>query len=286
MMIDELPIDKRIKDIFKKQGITKLYPPQAKALPHVLDGRNVVLAVPTAAGKSLVAYIAILQAALENKKSLYIVPLRALATEKYEDLLPFQEIGIKVGISTGDLTEKGEYLGKYDIVVCTNEKADSLLRHKASWLGDIKIVVADEIHLINDFSRGPALEVNLAKFMLMQPVQIIALSATIKNAHEIAEWLNATLIESNWRPVPLKEGVLFGKKIYFVDGSTAEIKISRLEGLLEDVLSQNGQALIFVNTRRSAQSTAEKLKEITQKYIEREELTKICLLYTSPSPRD
>lgn len=278
MKIDDLQIDERIKAILKKQGIVELYPPQAEALPHVLKGKNVVLAVPTAAGKSLVAYIAILQAALEKRKSMYIVPLRALAREKYEDLLPFEEIGVKVAISTGDLDEKGEHLGKYDIIVCTSEKADSLIRHKAGWLNEVSIVVADEIHLINDASRGPTLEINLAKFMLMQPVQTIALSATIKNAHEIAEWLNATLIESDWRPVPLKEGVLFGRKIYFLDGSTKEIKNSRLEGLLEDVLADGGQALIFVNTRRSSQSTAEKLKKITEQYIEneREELKEIA----------
>ncbi len=278
MKIDDLQIDERIKAILKRQGIVELYPPQAEALPHVLKGKNVVLAVPTAAGKSLVAYIAILQAALEKRKSMYIVPLRALAREKYEDLLPFEETGIKVAISTGDLDEKGEHLGKYDIIVCTSEKADSLIRHKAGWLNEVSIVVADEIHLINDASRGPTLEINLAKFMLMQPVQIIALSATIKNAHEIAEWLNATLIESDWRPVPLKEGVLFGRKIYFLDGGTKEIKNSRLEGLLEDVLADGGQALIFVNTRRSSQSTAEKLKRITEQYIEneREELKEIA----------
>jgi len=276
MKVDEIPINKKIKDILKKEGIEKLYPPQAKALPLVLKGKNVVLAIPTAAGKSLVAYIAILQSALYGKKSIYIVPLRALAREKYEDLKKFEEIGIKVGISTGDLTDRGTHLGKYDIVVCTSEKADSLLRHKAPWLNDISIVVADEIHLLNDASRGPTLEVTLARLILMRNPQIIALSATIKNAYEIAQWLDAELIESNWRPVPLKEGVLFGKKIYFLDGSQKSIKNSKLDGLLEDVLADNGQALIFVNTRRSAQFTAEKLKRITEKYAEKKELLKIA----------
>ncbi|MCD6448718.1 MAG: DEAD/DEAH box helicase [Thermoplasmata archaeon] len=276
MKIDELDINERIKEILKRQGIVELYPPQAEALPHALAGKNVVLAIPTAAGKSLVAYITILQAALRGVKSMYIVPLRALAAEKYDDLLPFQEIGIKVGISTGDLDEKGEYLGKYDIVVCTSEKADSLIRHKATWINDVGVVVADEIHLINDFSRGPTLEVNLAKFMLMNPVQVIALSATIKNAHELAEWLNATLIQSDWRPVPLKEGVLFGRKIYFIDGSTKEIENPKLEGLVEDVLAEGGQALIFVNTRHSSQSTAEKLREIVAEYADKGTLKKIA----------
>ena len=271
MKIDSIDIDERIKEILKKEKIEELYPPQAKALPHALKGKNIILAIPTAAGKSLVAYLTILQAALKGKKSLYIVPLKALAREKYEDLLPFQEIGIKVGISTGDLESKGRNLAKYDIVVCTSEKADSLLRHNADWIYDVKIVVADEIHLLNDLSRGPTLEVILARFRLMQDIQIIGLSATIKNAWEIAKWLDAELIESEWRPVPLKEGILFGRKIYFSDGSEAIIKNARIEGLLEDVLHSKGQALIFVNTRRMAQSNAERLRKITSKFLNKDE---------------
>ncbi|RLF44031.1 MAG: ATP-dependent DNA helicase, partial [Thermoplasmata archaeon] len=203
MKIDELEINQGIKEILKKHGIVELYPPQAEALPHAIKGKNILLSIPTAAGKSLVAYITIVQAALDGYKSIYIVPLKALAREKYEDLLAFKELGIKVGISTGDLESRGSYLGKYDIVVCTSEKADSLLRHNAEWLYDVKVVVADEIHLLNDASRGPTLEMIIARFRTMQDVQVIGLSATIKNADEIAKWLEAKLIASNWRPVPL-----------------------------------------------------------------------------------
>ena len=279
MKLEELCVNEGIIKILKKKGIEKLYPPQAEALPYALNGENILLAIPTAAGKSLVAYITIVEAALKGYKSIYIVPLKALAREKYEDLLAFEELGIKVGISTGDLQSKGSHLGRYDIVVCTSEKADSLLRHNAEWLYDVKVVVADEIHLLNDVSRGPTLEVIIARFRTMHDVQIIGLSATIKNADEIAEWLDAKLIASNWRPVPLKEGVLFGRKIYFADGSEATIKNARIEGLLEDVLASNGQALIFVNTRRVAQSNAERLRSITANFLkekEKQELEKIA----------
>jgi len=278
MKVEQLQVDNQIKNILAEMGIKELYPPQAKAIPHVLKGENVVMAVPTAAGKSLVAYMGVVKAALNGKKSMYMVPLRALAREKYEDLLVFEKIGVKVGISTGDLEGSGEHLSKYDIIVCTNEKADSLLRHGAGWLGEVKVVVADEIHLINDASRGPTMEVNLAKFMLMEGMQIIALSATIKNAKEIAEWIDAVLVESEWRPVPLKEGVLFGKKIYFMDGTSKEIKKASVSGLVEDVLEDNGQALVFVNTRRSAQSTAEKLKDVCFQYVDevKEDLKKLA----------
>ena len=278
MKIEQLEVDGQIKNVLAEMGIKELYPPQAEAIPYVLKGENVVMAVPTAAGKSLVAYLGAVKAAMEGKKSVYMVPLRALAREKYEDLLVFEKIGVRVGISTGDLEGSGEHLSRYDIIVCTNEKADSLLRHGAGWLNQVKVVIADEIHLINDASRGPTMEVNLAKFMLMEGMQIIGLSATIKNAKEMAEWLDAILIESDWRPVPLKEGVLFGKKIYFLDGTSREIKKASVSGLVEDVLEGNGQALVFVNTRRSAQSTAEKLKDVCCQYLDgvEEELKKLA----------
>ena len=275
MKIDEIDIDERIKEILKAEGIKELYPSQAEAIPYALIGENIVVAIPTAAGKSLIAYLTILQAALKGYKSLYVVPLRALAKEKYEDLLKFKKLGIKVGISTGDLTEKGSYLGKYDIVVCTSEKADSLLRHKAGWLYDVKILIADEIHLLNDVSRGPTIEMIISRFRLIQGIQIIGLSATIKNAYEIAKWLDARLVESEWRPVPLKEGVLFGKRIYFSDGSIDELKNSKMEGIVEDVVSNDGQALIFVNTRRSAQANAERLRSVVSKFLDDDEKNKL-----------
>jgi helicase len=266
MDIDDLSIEQDIKDVLRSQGITTLYPPQEEALPAVLGGKNVVVAVPTAAGKSLVAYLAVLKAARSFRKSLYIVPLRALAQEKYDDLRAFEPLGVKVGISTGDLDQKGERLGAYDILVCTSEKADSLLRHRADWLADVGVVVADEVHLMNDASRGPTMEVNLVRFMLMQPVQIIALSATIKNARELADWLSADLVQSDWRPVPLREGVLFGRRVRFLDGTDKTIARGHIDGLLEDVLADGGQALVFVNTRRTAQVTAERLRPIAHTF--------------------
>jgi len=270
--MDGIPVDTGIIELFKEQGIEELYPPQAEALPYALSRKNVVLSAPTASGKSLVAYLTILDAALRGRKSMYIVPLRALASEKWEDLQPFKKLGVKVGISTGDLDSKSSHLARNDIVICTSEKADSLLRHGAGWLDEVEIVVADEIHLINDFSRGPTLEMVLSKLRMMNPeIQVIALSATIKNAEEIAEWLDAKLIQSEWRPVPLKEGVLYKNKIYFMDESVKEIEGSKASHLVTDILDEKGQALVFVNSRRSAQTLAENLKEEVCNFITEEE---------------
>lgn len=269
MKVDELPLAKEIIQILKEGGIEELYPPQEKALPYALNGKNLVLSIPTASGKSLVAYLAIINAVIKKRgKALYIVPLRALATEKWEDLLAFEKLGIKIGIATGDLDESGRHLARNDIIVCTSEKADSLFRHRAGWLDDLVVVVADEVHLINDASRGPTLEVIISRFKVLNRVQIIALSATIQNADELASWLDAELIKSNWRPVPLKKGLFRDNAIHFTDDSVKEIDIvkanesskEKISSLVKDTVKEGGQALVFVNSRRSTVSLAKSIK--------------------------
>lgn len=264
MRIDEIPLKQEIVEILKKHGIKKFYPPQKKAIVHVLAGKNTILSVPTASGKSLIAYIGIVNKLLnEGGKALYIVPLKALAHEKYEELLLFQKLGLKVGISTGDLDDSNPHLARFDIIVCTSEKADSLLRHKVSWVDKIKVLVVDEIHLINDPDRGPTLEVIISHFKSLNPnTQIIALSATIKNATDLSIWLNAQLVQSNWRPIKLREGVYYKSSIKFNDGTIKSFEITdkkTIEELVTDSISNGGQVLIFVNSRRSTVSLSGKL---------------------------
>ncbi|MEM4262449.1 MAG: DEAD/DEAH box helicase [Thermoplasmata archaeon] len=270
LRFDDLPLSDDVKRALRLQGYDTLYPPQESALPHAISGRNIVLAVPTASGKSLVAYIAILNSVLNGGKAIYIVPLRALASEKYEDLRRFEELGMRVGISVGDYDADDPTLERFDVVVATSEKIDSLLRHKTSWLEKVSVVIADEIHLINDPDRGPTLEVTLTKFRMANPkAQIIALSATINNSSEIADWLQAENITSDWRPVPLKEGIYLDSEIFFSDNSKREVRDlgDPIVSLVEDCLAGNGQVLIFVNTRRASESLANSLRSVTRKYI-------------------
>jgi helicase len=284
MNIDQFDLDPQIQEILKKEGITDLYPPQADALPYALRGDHLVLSIPTAAGKSLVAYLAIAHRLhKEGGKAFYIVPLRALAREKYDDLKAFAPLGLKVGISTGDLDESDVRLSKYDIIVCTSEKADSLLRHGLHWLDKIKILVIDEIHLIHDATRGPTLEVIIAQIKALNPkTQLIALSATIKNAVELADWLGGKLIQSDWRPVTLKEGVFFHNTIKYNDGSTKKIpgdSKQALELLVEESLKDGGQTLIFVNNRKSTVSLATRLSGVVADLLsesEKKQLKKIA----------
>jgi helicase len=281
--LEELAINKKIIKHLQSLGITELFPPQEQAFDtEVLNGSNLVLAVPTSAGKTLVAEICMLKAILDGRgKALYLVPLKSLAREKYADFKKYETLGITVAMSVGDYDSPGTRLGEADIIVLTTEKADSLVRHKVDWIDDIGIVVVDEVHLINDLTRGPTLEMVLAKLIQMLETQIVALSATISNADEIAEWLKADLVKSSWRPVPLSEGVYLDGTIDFENLETNQrltkhISRQRKEELGDIVcntLDEDGQVLVFVSSRRSTISVAKRLAPFLRKYLTNETLT-------------
>lgn len=192
-----------------------LRPGQVKAIKAGLfKGKNLLVCTPTASGKTLIAEMAFLEA-FNHGKTVYVVPLKALANEKYKD---FKDLypDFKIAISTGDLDSDDRYLSIYDLIITTSEKLDSLIRHKANWLKQVKLLIVDEIHLLNDPARGPTLEFVITLMRhLIKNLQIIALSATIGNPEELASWLNAELVIDNWRPVKLYQGVYYDGIIEF-----------------------------------------------------------------------
>lgn len=177
MKIAELSVPEEVKEILQNMGIAELFPPQEDTIrAGVLDGQNIVLASPTASGKTLIAELCALKHVLEkNGKVIYLSPLRALASEKFEEFGKYSSIKkangkkVSVGISTGDFDTTDNWLERYDIIVTTNEKADSLLRHRTKWMNEISLVVADEVHLLNDAGRGPTLEIVLARLLQVNP---------------------------------------------------------------------------------------------------------------------
>jgi helicase len=260
----------------RDEGIAELYPPQAAAVEAgVTDGESVVASVPTASGKTLIAELAMLSAVQRGGTALYIVPLRALASEKKAEFERWEEFGVTVGVSTGNYDSDGEWLATRDIIVATSEKVDSLIRNSAPWIDDLSCVVADEVHLVDDRNRGPTLEVTLAKLRRINPgLQTVALSATVGNADAVAEWLDAELVQSDWRPIDLKMGVHYGNAVNFGDGSQREVPVDRGEkaeaALVADALDETddegnrGSSLVFVNSRRNAESSAERLASVTE----------------------
>jgi len=261
-----------LPELLEYLNIKELYPPQKEAITVVEKGESVLMSVPTAAGKTLVAYAALMKAVRDGKKGIYLVPLRALAWEKVNELRDIcRNIlnGAKIGVSVGDF-DKARGLSKYDIIIATSERADSLIRHNPSWLTEVGCLVADEIHLINDSGRGPTLEVTLSKFREINPtIQIIGLSATVSNSDEIAEWLNAILVKSDFRPVPLRRGISIDKNIEWEDGKKSGLGLEGVEGIAADNLPE--QCLVFVATRKAAEAQARRLSSIIGKRLSPEE---------------
>jgi len=213
-------IQDRAFEILSKE-IDVLRPAQEKSIKAgLLDGKNLLVCTPTASGKTLVAELAALSSILTGKgKALYIVPLKALAQEKYRDFSRRYKGLISIAISIGDFDSSDTHLADYDLIILTSEKLDSLIRHHTPWLSRVSVLVVDEIHGLHDVSRGPTLEILITILRKILPkVQIIALSATIGNAEELAGWLSAELVQDDWRPVRLDKGIYHQGSIEFYEG--------------------------------------------------------------------
>lgn len=292
MQIRDIPgLRQDFIESLERQGYSSLYPPQEEAIKSgILDGENLVLATPTASGKTLVAIIAAMRTIEKGGKVVYLAPLRALASEKYEEFKEvFSKIRknsedpnslIRVFISTGDFDSSGESLGNGDVVVLTNERFDSILRHGVTWSDSVGLFITDEVHLVGDGHRGPTLEVILAKIIRYVPgSQILALSATISNTEDLAKWLSAKLIDTDWRPVKLIEGVYDYGTLRFIDGVSRKISLSNrgsaLDVAIDSVKNDSGQALVFCETRKRAVSMAAKAGELTRNFLSFEESAKL-----------
>ena len=263
-----------VEQVLKLNGFDSLNPAQTAAVDSgLLEDRNMVVAAPTASGKTLLSEVAILDAMKKGKKAIYIVPLRALASEKYQDFKEkFQQLGFRVAISIGDLDSSDQWLANYDVIIVTSEKMDSLLRHNISWAGDVGLVIADEIHLLNDPDRGPTLEIVLTRLRQLCNPRILGLSATISNYQELSEWLDALPVRSDYRPVKLYTGVYFENEISFHPERELKLDFEEpITDLINHTLNKKKQILLFVSTRRSAEAVAENSGKVIKSRLDRKE---------------
>ena len=306
MKTENLDLPERLKQSYIDSGITELNPPQKQAVDKgLLEGKDLIIASPTASGKTFIAELGMVKKAVEqNKTAIYIVPLKALASEKYEDFSERYE-NLNVQMTVGNSDDAGEYLDNADIVIATSEKMDSMLRHNPSWIHDIGLVVVDEIHLLTSENRGPTLEVTLTRLRELLDFQLLGLSATISNASEMADWLDCNLVSSTYRPVELKHGVYWQNEIEFFSGDeekdeteletpsgwstgadvkeqkeqaseteTLEVKNGESRGtenILIDTLEMEKQAITFCNSRKGSEKESDRAGKIIEDELTREE---------------
>ena len=264
-----------------QRGINSFTPPQEESINKgLLSSENIVVAAPTASGKTLIAEIACANSILgKGKKAVYIAPMRALVYEKYNEFKQAYPY-IKTAMSIGDLDSADHNLQSYDMLFVSTEKFDSLIRHGLTWLDRIGCIVFDEVHMLGESGRGPTLEVLMTKLKETCGAQIIALSATIGNSDEIARWLRAALVRSDWRPVKLKKGVVHNGVLYYADeDSVLDVEEEELGGkspiqeirIMQDTLERSKQLLVFYATKRNAEAGAVKLSEPVEELLTKEE---------------
>ena len=273
MKIEELDLEPKVIDFLKSEGYEELFEPQEQSVKAGLfdEKKNFLITIPTASGKTLIAMLAILSHLSKHKtKVVYLTPLRALTSEKYEEFKKLEKLNlgrkIKIALSTGDSKEKKEKLEDADVIFLTNESMDANMAFQKDWIYDIGLVVSDEIHLIGDNTRGPTLEIILTRFKSgfigKNPPKIIGLSATISNSDELADWLNCELVESTFRRVPLSEAVYSRHIITNQDREETEGNFAKNRqesrhpkawiGLGLDTVAEKHQCLIFAMTRKNA----------------------------------
>ena len=270
-----------VKKVLELHNFKELNPVQLKSIEKGLfEMKNLVVSSPTSSGKTLITELAGLNVTLnQKKKMIYLSPLVALASEKYKEFKNlYSKLGIKVALSVGDFDSADPWLQNYDWVILSNEKMDSLVRHGAIWIAKIGLIVADEIHLLNDISRGPTLEILLTILNQICPqAQILALSATIKNAKEISQWLGAKVVFSNWRPVKLYYGLAQNEGIEMIGRKSYPLKddFPIEEAILENTLAMEKQMIFFLSTRRSTEALAERLGKCVFNYLSDQEKAKL-----------
>ena len=184
---------------------------QIQSLHCVEDGRGLLVAAPTGAGKTVVGEFAAFLALEKGKKCFYTTPIKALSNQKFAEFVA--KFGDEnVGLLTGDTNINSEA----PILVMTTEVLRNMLYAGSSTLTNLQSVVMDEVHYLADKFRGAVWEEVLIH--LMESVQVISLSATVSNAEEFGEWLGTVrggtdVIVSEIRPIPLYQHVLIGNRL-------------------------------------------------------------------------
>ena len=265
------------------------------SLPGVLSGSNIVYSAPTSAGKTLVAELLMLKCVLEkHKKAMVILPFVSIVHEKATYLQSmFEQVGVKVGGFMGGQAPQGGFAA-VDVAICTIEKANSLVNHllEEGSVGQLGMMVVDELHMVGDHHRGYLLELLLTKLLYVcqkacsgtrlvldkkgeeelpsiSNVQILGMSATLPNVNTLARWLNAVLYQTDFRPVPLCEMVKMGNILYDCNFQVIkELKTSSSSNDEEDIalichekIQKSHSILIFCPTKAWCEKLAQTLSE-------------------------
>jgi helicase len=243
-----------------------LLPVQSLAVENgLLDGQDQLVVSATATGKTLVGELAGIHRALSGKGTfLFLVPLVALANQKYRD---FEEeygdlVDVTLRVGASRINNSGaQFDPSADVIVGTYEGIDHALRTNKK-LGSVGTVVIDEVHTVGETGRGHRLDglISRLKYVCQQQrddTQWIYLSATVGNPGPLAEALGARLIEFEERPVPIERHLTFADEYDKVD---IENRLVRRAFDSTSSKGYRGQTIVFTNSRRRCHEISRKLE--------------------------
>ncbi|WP_276299509.1 DEAD/DEAH box helicase [Halorussus lipolyticus] len=243
---------------------------QREVLPALLESEdNVVASAPTASGKTALAELAICRTLQAGGTALFIAPMRALTNEKESEWERFEELGYSVYVVTGERDLNPRRAERADILVMTPEKTDSATRkhdsRRYAFIREVDCCVIDEVHLLDSEKRGSVLEVTVSRLRRLSDPRVVALSATMPNVSDVADWLDAPpdntfAFGDDYRPVDLNSGV---KTYTHGDNSFADKyrRLYRALDLAEPHIREDGQALVFVSSRQDTVQAAKKARD-------------------------
>src|SRR5215471_2594489 len=242
-------------DIWAQQQGEFLLPVQEVAVQRygLFDGRSLVISSPTSSGKTFVGEMAAMRATFAGKRVLYLTPLRALAEEKFHTFRArYGAYGVKVVVATRDRREFDQDIeqGDFHLAVLVYEKLSQLLVRQPHLLRSVALVVVDELQMLGDSDRGPGLELSLTKLLASTPrPQLLGLSAVLREAQQVADWLEADLLFQDERPVELYRGVLLGDRFRYKAYNSGE----EGEGRLASAESDDPRQILFANVKHLVQ---------------------------------
>jgi helicase len=269
----DIPLE--IIQLWREGESEVLLPLQETAIKQhgLFEGGNLLIQAPTSSGKTFIGEMAAIQTALRRKKVIYLVPLKALAEEKYRDFREkYGPYGIQVIVSTRDRREFDQQLenGDFSIAVVVYEKLAQLLVRRPERIEEIALIIADELEILSDPERGAMVEILLTR-ILKTRARVIGLSAVIGHPEKLAQWMDARLVFYDRRPVELRYGVLregvFRYRTYNERAEGQETLVDIRSESSWEVLTENLRALVeggesclvFVKARHESRRGAELL---------------------------
>lgn len=218
-LIDVYGINEDVVEIWRQEESDTLLEIQSDVVEKygLFEGTNLLITAPSSSGKTFIGEMAAVKSYFDGKKTIFLVPMKAIAEEKFIDFKnKYGKFGLKIVISTHDRTEYDELInaGHFDIAIIIYEKMNILLTQNIALLNSCGLIVIDELQLLNEKSRGSELEILLTKIKMIkekndEKFQYLGLSAVLGDLKSFDTWLNATRSETKNRPLELHEIVLY-----------------------------------------------------------------------------